>query len=305
MNNYKIVFTGKITDGFEIDSVKEDFSHLFNIQNTDTMSKIFSGKPIAIKSELSKTKALEVFEILTSIGLIVEVQSPEEEEPGLATLFQQLPDTENKLFEVSALATIFDKLPDSEVVDFEEPTLATSFDKLPDAIDEPSLATVFEKLSDGGTENIGTDSVIEERNSQKESSSLLLSEDSELEKNTIVSSTQSIDSAALEAAALYENNNLSIGEKSLIPSEVKGFCWGGFFLTFFWALKNRVYIGLLALIPVVNIFIAVYLLFKGRELAWQKGNWPNIEAFEKSERLWSWAGWVFSVSLIVMISLIY
>ena len=55
---------------------------------------------------------------------------------------------------------------------------------------------------------------------------------------------------------------------STAPDEIKGLNWGAFLLNWIWAIGNQVWIGLLALVPCVNIFVAVYLLFKGNELAW-------------------------------------
>lgn len=54
----------------------------------------------------------------------------------------------------------------------------------------------------------------------------------------------------------------------MVPEEVKGLNWGAFFLNWIWAIGNNVWIGLAALVPCVNIVVAIYLLIKGNELAW-------------------------------------
>ncbi len=84
-----------------------------------------------------------------------------------------------------------------------------------------------------------------------------------------------------------------------IPKGVKGWSWGAFFLSWIWALGNRVWIGLLAIIPVVNIVMAVILGIKGREWAWKTNRWSTLDEFNKSQRNWSLAGWIIFSLLIV------
>jgi hypothetical protein len=54
-------------------------------------------------------------------------------------------------------------------------------------------------------------------------------------------------------------------EAKELPIGVKGWSWGAFFLTWIWGIPNRVWLSLLAWIPIVNIFVAIILGFKGRE----------------------------------------
>jgi len=57
---------------------------------------------------------------------------------------------------------------------------------------------------------------------------------------------------------------------------------------------------LLALIPIVGFGISFWLGFKGRELAWRKGNWSSIEEFNKSQRRWSIAGVVVLIAAVAI-----
>ena len=77
-----------------------------------------------------------------------------------------------------------------------------------------------------------------------------------------------------------------------LPENARGLCWGAFFLTFIWGIFNRVWISLLIFIPIVNIVMGFVLLFKGREWAWEKGKWQNVEHFNKVQRYWSIAGFI-------------
>jgi hypothetical protein len=72
-----------------------------------------------------------------------------------------------------------------------------------------------------------------------------------------------------------------------IPEGVKGWSWGAFFFSWIWAIFNRTYIGLLALIPYVGFFVAIWLGVKGREMAWKNKHWDNLEHFNRVQRRWS------------------
>jgi len=85
-----------------------------------------------------------------------------------------------------------------------------------------------------------------------------------------------------------------------LPEGIQGWCWGGLLLNAIWAIRFRVWLGLLALIPIVGFGISFWLGFKGRELAWRKGNWSNIEEFNKSQQRWSIAGVVVLITAVVI-----
>jgi hypothetical protein len=79
-----------------------------------------------------------------------------------------------------------------------------------------------------------------------------------------------------------------------LPKGVKGWSWGAFFLTWVWAIGNRTWIGLLALIPYVNFIMAIVLGIKGREWAWKNKEWESVEHFQRVQRRWS----IWGVALV-------
>lgn len=88
-----------------------------------------------------------------------------------------------------------------------------------------------------------------------------------------------------------------------IPDGVAGWSWGAFFLNWIWAIGNSTWIGLLALVPYVNIPVAIWLGYKGREMAWRNCRWDNVEHFNRVQRRWSQWGiglFCFFVGLIVL-----
>lgn len=85
-----------------------------------------------------------------------------------------------------------------------------------------------------------------------------------------------------------------------IPDGVKGWSWGAFLLNWIWAIGNRSWIGLLAVIPYVGWIMAFWLGFKGREMAWKNKQWDSLEHFNRVQRRWSqWGVGIMVVALIV------
>lgn len=90
-----------------------------------------------------------------------------------------------------------------------------------------------------------------------------------------------------------EVNNSGRGEATL-PEGVAGWSWGAFLMNWMWAIPNRVWIGLLALIPYAGLIVVVYLGYKGRELAWKNKRWESVEHFQQVQRRWAMWGWIMS-----------
>ena len=77
-----------------------------------------------------------------------------------------------------------------------------------------------------------------------------------------------------------------------VQEELRKWNWGAFLLTWIWGIGNRVWIGLLALIPIVGLVMMFVLAIKGNQWAWEKKDWRDIEHFHKTQRKWAIAGLV-------------
>jgi hypothetical protein len=84
---------------------------------------------------------------------------------------------------------------------------------------------------------------------------------------------------------------------SKIPDGVQGWSWGAFFLNWIWAIGNRTWIGLLALIPLVGFLVALWLGFKGREMAWKNARWESLEHFNRVQAAWS--RWALGLAMVI------
>jgi len=99
-----------------------------------------------------------------------------------------------------------------------------------------------------------------------------------------------------------------VGAPDGIPDGVKGWSWGAFFLNWIWAIGNRSWIGLLALVPYVGWIMVFWLGFKGREMAWKNKQWESLEHFNRVQRRWSQWGvgtilFVFVCAIVSAIAL--
>lgn len=93
-----------------------------------------------------------------------------------------------------------------------------------------------------------------------------------------------------------DGNTSGLGDLYPVPPEIPGWSWGAFALNWIWAGRNRVWFGLMALIPYVGLIIAIVLGVKGREWAWQKRRWDSIEHFNRVQRRWS----IWGVCLMII-----
>jgi hypothetical protein len=86
--------------------------------------------------------------------------------------------------------------------------------------------------------------------------------------------------------------------RGLTPEQINyinSWSWGAFFGSGIWAVGNKLYIWLLlALIPVVNLYVWIKLSMDGRKMAWEKG-WGNFDQFKKRQKIMAWVIVGFSV----------
>jgi Tfp pilus assembly major pilin PilA len=107
-----------------------------------------------------------------------------------------------------------------------------------------------------------------------------------------------------EGSSLSRDNTVT---SEGIPAGIKGWSWGAFFLHWIWAIGNRTWWGLLALIPYVGLIVAIWLGFKGREMAWRNRRWDSVDHFNRVQKRWSqWGvglGGVFLIGILAAIAI--
>lgn len=105
---------------------------------------------------------------------------------------------------------------------------------------------------------------------------------------------------ATDRSARSFTNTSGQGSLAVIPEEIKGWNWGAFLLNWIWAIDNKVWIGLLSLIPYAGIIMDFILLVYGTEWAWQKKRWDSIEHFKKVQKTYRNCGFIlYGLGLLI------
>jgi hypothetical protein len=90
-------------------------------------------------------------------------------------------------------------------------------------------------------------------------------------------------------------NTSGQGQGAAVPAEIQGLNWGAFLLNWIWGIFNGTMLALLCLIPFLNLIMAIVLLVKGNEWAWQNKRWDSVEHFKSVQRKWA----IWGVGLLV------
>lgn len=108
--------------------------------------------------------------------------------------------------------------------------------------------------------------------------------------------------ATADAAA----NTSGQGRSSVVPQEIRGWNWGGFFFTWIWGIGNRSWLAVLfGITSAAFAFVAdeykadswISLSFtiitsavigiQGNQWAWQNKKWADVDHFKKVQRRWA------------------
>lgn len=115
----------------------------------------------------------------------------------------------------------------------------------------------------------------------------------------------------LKQSAIVNNSGCGnlFDESIAIPDEIKGWNWGAFLMPWLWPFTNKVWIGLLCLVPYVGWIVGFVLGAKGNEWAWKSRKWRSIDQFKAHQRGWAIAGlfigvptaWIYIAAITFMI----
>lgn len=78
------------------------------------------------------------------------------------------------------------------------------------------------------------------------------------------------------------------------------FNFAAFIMPQFWGIGNKVYLGLLALIPILYPFIGIYLGINGTKLAYEN-SYETSEKFYQKQRRWQYVAIVYVVAIIALL----
>jgi len=78
VSSYKIIFKGKIAEGYRIEDVKQNLSSLYKV-DVGEINRLFTGRPIVIKQDLDYQTAVYDREIFEKTGAVCSVISMEKD----------------------------------------------------------------------------------------------------------------------------------------------------------------------------------------------------------------------------------
>ncbi|MFC3023516.1 cytochrome c oxidase assembly factor Coa1 family protein [Vibrio zhugei] len=96
-----------------------------------------------------------------------------------------------------------------------------------------------------------------------------------------------------------ENNTSGQGKYADIPSEIQGWNWGAFLLTWVWGIGNNTYRAFWMFCPFVNIVMFIALGLKGNEWAWRHKRWQSVEHFKRVQKKWTIASLIFIAAMLI------
>ncbi|WP_223788284.1 hypothetical protein [Marinicella meishanensis] len=73
-NQFKVIYTGQLQDGFESDAVAEAFAQRFKLLPAKAKKIIEAGREVVVKSSAEHVKAYKMKSLLESIGMVVRLE---------------------------------------------------------------------------------------------------------------------------------------------------------------------------------------------------------------------------------------
>jgi len=102
------------------------------------------------------------------------------------------------------------------------------------------------------------------------------------------------------------DNTSGQGPSAVVPSEIQGWCWGGFLLGWIWCIVHKAWVGLV-LCLLVGIVGSVVCGVKGNEWAWQNNRYESIAQFKEIQGKWTKWGVIIlcvSVGLGILVTIV-
>ena len=89
-NRFKIVFDGALLPGVDVTTAKLNLAELFK-SDVAAIERLFSGKPVALKRDLSQVDAQTYLQALTKTGIDARIESEPSIELNLSDIHEHSP----------------------------------------------------------------------------------------------------------------------------------------------------------------------------------------------------------------------
>ena len=96
-------------------------------------------------------------------------------------------------------------------------------------------------------------------------------------------------------------NTSGQGPTAIVPPEIQGWSWGGFFLNWIWAAVHKAWLGFgLSIIPCTSVIGMIFCGIKGNEWAWQNNRYDSVAHFKEIQAKWTKWGIIIFVGSILL-----
>lgn len=342
--DHSVVFSGQIREGVAHEQVRNNFARLFRLDDEHKLNQLFSGKPVVLKKGLSADEARKYEQALLKAGAICEVRQTGAAPvpvPALGVtavkpkidfgpLADDVPETPVAAPAQPAAPDFASMMAGIVIPSVEEkpaappapPAPAPAAPAAPAAAPAQPAAPAprFSML-----DNL-TLAPIEPRPGHEDEAApaAAVAPLAVLPSGAVppppppsVALGQPVESPRQRNRPVLDEENEPWNPHEM-PDVAKGLCWAGFFMPYVWAAGNGLPYTLAILVAyrVMHFFvpysvmiaihfgICLFLLFKGRELAWRHKSWINAKYFNSTQRYWNIGCGIFFALLLLIFGLI-
>lgn len=307
--DYGVVFSGKIHESSSIEQVRENFARLFRQSDPARLQRLFSGEEVTLKKGLSAEDAEKYRQALLKTGAICEVRKLGPA-PATATPLQTPPKPQPKAPPAApSIPASLSLIP----IDEEKAGTAT-------AVAAAAVAPLSQaKPSDTGPARFAARDLAPAATGSGNTAATRRPASNSVRPAAQAAFTPNVSNTANpnDRSMVIKGSGSGYGDLSIMPEEARGLCWGGFFLPWIWGPFNGMTFSL-AMLPGFRIFrrflpvwlmgsltllLSFFMLFKGREIAWNNKSWDSAEHFNLVQRRWTMAGAAVTLVLAVVIPL--
>lgn len=301
MQQYGVVFTGQLCEGTRPEEARANLARLLRIEDTARLDRLFSGKPVVIKKGLDLEQARRYEAALRKAGVQCDLRR------------QAAPVAAPTAEAIAAEAIAAEPAPGRLKLNLEpldpEPEAAPA----PAPVARPGLS--LEPLALAPVEEAPAPPAPASPSPASRPALPLPSATPAMRTSTPATASAATADEPAVRGIVVKGSGSGYGDSSITPEEIKGLCWGGFFMPWIWGGFNGVSISFAALPGLgilrrmlpgsiligVSLLMSGFMLLKGRELAWQNKTWDSAEHFNRVQRRWTQGGLVFALVLMVAI----
>jgi len=277
--SHEIIFSGRLRDGFAVDTVRANFSEMFRVTDPATLNRIFAGGTVVLKRGVGPENAKPLLTKLFQAGALCEVRATAATAPT----------------EVRATAVVA-----PEQVRVTAPPPATPIPSAPAARLNTAVTTIAPSVAPSPRPGPAS----------RASFSTPLSLVPEPDAHRDETPPQMAPSLTRTPASqlIPPTRDVPAFESweagSALPDSAAGLCWGGFFSPLLWGSFNGMKLSFVPLLGIrflrgvlpVWVWMLFYLAFgafylvQGRQLAWANKEWNDVDHFNRIQRRWAIAG---------------